>query len=525
MQKSNLELQNIFDRPNATKADLYLGLQAVESWVDQWANNWEPGANKTKILISRKTYLKYVYLYRKLPNVELIDDCEANENWVKSFVEQFDSDLKVATNYRKRIVKIMGPETTFLDGSHTVNFSLMSGVQRVVKKLVTFLGDKKNILLVRFDTDSSNYIKLDKDFFFRTPVEGKGGFSLKSFIIRVLRIILPYFVRYFLGRTKRSLMRFLNEQKQESFTYLPIGSTYLLAEVVGIAPRIPYLNCLVGLFGLRINAIFYDLIPILHPELCSISDEFIRYLHLIKITKKISCISNSAKMDLEKFLDVLDVKPGSIDIGYEYLGFDHRPIVKAPESPIKTILCIGSIDPRKNQIRVAQAAVLLAQKHKFNLVLAGNFGFEHKDIIPRLQNLKDRGAPVKIVSGPSDREMETLIGQCHFSVFCSLAEGFGLPILESLAYKKPVVVSNFGSMKEIADIVGGCIYADPRSPQSIADAMEKLLVDTKTYDKLVSEINFSQWPSWEQYANKIYQNCQPKPVVENPEFHLHPNAQ
>ena len=72
---------------------------------------------------------------------------------------------------------------------------------------------------------------------------------------------------------------------------------------------------------------------------------------------------------------------------------------------------------------------------------------------------------------------------CDFTVYPSVEEGFGLPILESLWCGKPAICANFGAMLEVAEAGGGC---DGHRRDGMSGAMAKAIVDlAESPDRLV----------------------------------------
>ena len=74
---------------------------------------------------------------------------------------------------------------------------------------------------------------------------------------------------------------------------------------------------------------------------------------------------------------------------------------------------------------------------------------------------------------------------CDFVCFASLYEGFGMPIIEAQATGRPVITSNSGPMPEVAG--EGALYVDPRSTESIASAVRRLVADASLRDHLVAK--------------------------------------
>jgi glycosyltransferase involved in cell wall biosynthesis len=110
---------------------------------------------------------------------------------------------------------------------------------------------------------------------------------------------------------------------------------------------------------------------------------------------------------------------------------------------------------------------------------------------------------VEFWQSPREKELARLFHEARFTVFCSLHEGFGLPVVESIAFGKPCLTSCVGSMAEIAQ-GGGCLTVDPTRPETIAAGMERLLDDEDLYARLLDEIRRRPPRLWSDYAREIF---------------------
>ena len=97
-----------------------------------------------------------------------------------------------------------------------------------------------------------------------------------------------------------------------------------------------------------------------------------------------------------------------------------------------------------------------------------------------------------------------MLFRSRFTVFPSLHEGFGLPAAESLSFGTPVITTDYGSTREIAER-GGSIMVNPRSDAEIHDAMQLLLTDDETYSRLVAEATAMIPRTWDEYANELWE--------------------
>jgi glycosyltransferase involved in cell wall biosynthesis len=83
----------------------------------------------------------------------------------------------------------------------------------------------------------------------------------------------------------------------------------------------------------------------------------------------------------------------------------------------------------------------------------------------------------------SDDELAALFQSCRAMIFPSLFEGFGMPVLEAMAFGKPVLCSNVTSLPEVAG--DAALYFDPREPQEIVNSIERVMSESSVATDLV----------------------------------------
>ncbi len=141
------------------------------------------------------------------------------------------------------------------------------------------------------------------------------------------------------------------------------------------------------------------------------------------------------------------------------------------------VLFCGTIEPRKNLGRVLEAFGSI-EREDVDLVLAGPIGW-NEDLQAALGRLDGRAHARGWV--PPD-ELDALYQGAALTVYPSLGEGFGFPVLEAMAQGTPVVTSAGGATEEVAD--EAAVLVDPHDVGSIADGIERLLDDAALARKL-----------------------------------------
>jgi glycosyltransferase involved in cell wall biosynthesis len=139
------------------------------------------------------------------------------------------------------------------------------------------------------------------------------------------------------------------------------------------------------------------------------------------------------------------------------------------------LLCVGTLEPRKNLWNLLQAFNLARQQGlRHRLKVVGGTGWMYEDMLGRA---KEQGLDeaVDFVGFAPAAEMPLWYQAADIFIYPSLLEGFGLPVAEAMASGVPVITSNVSSLPE----VGGdaAFYVDPTSVENIAAGMISLAAD------------------------------------------------
>jgi glycosyltransferase involved in cell wall biosynthesis len=139
------------------------------------------------------------------------------------------------------------------------------------------------------------------------------------------------------------------------------------------------------------------------------------------------------------------------------------------------LLFVGALEPRKNVPALIDALALIHEKHgPIPLVLAGRSGGDETSVARAIERRRI-AAHVRRPGYLTDLEIRALYRSASVLVFPSLAEGFGLPLLEAMASGLPAAVSGAAALPE----VGGdaALYFNPEDPEDIARTTLRLLDD------------------------------------------------
>lgn len=192
---------------------------------------------------------------------------------------------------------------------------------------------------------------------------------------------------------------------------------------------------------------------------------------------KILTVSENTKKDIIK---MFNVNPDKIVVIYNGVG---KEFVKKNKSDIsylykkynipkdkKLLMYVGNLKPHKNLNRLLQSFSKLDDKEKYRLLLVGK-SFENQIDLQEIEKDLDIEKYIIHTGLISQDELVDFYNLANLVVFPSLYEGFGLPVIESLACGTNVIASNNSSIPE----VGGNVidYFDPYDIDDIKNKIEK----------------------------------------------------
>lgn len=166
------------------------------------------------------------------------------------------------------------------------------------------------------------------------------------------------------------------------------------------------------------------------------------------------------------------------------------------------ILAVGNLQPRKNIKRLVRAYSRLRHQEKIHqdLVLVGKLGYNNHEIF---DTIKQYGVEpfVKYTGYVSEEELVALYNKADIFVYPSLYEGFGLPLIESMACGTPVITSRVSSLPEVAGDAG--LYFDPESDTDLENTILKLGDDETLRQDLIEKGKVrAKLFSWEKSAQQ-----------------------
>ncbi len=203
------------------------------------------------------------------------------------------------------------------------------------------------------------------------------------------------------------------------------------------------------------------------------------YLRILS-NQKVITVSKSTKKDLI----VHGFKLGNIKIISE--GLQIKPITKLNSKPsIPTIISLGAIKPMKRTIDQIKAFELAKTKiPKLKLVIAGALEGSYGQKVIKYTNKSPYKVDIKYLGKIGINQMVKLLQSSHVIVSTSIKEGWGLTITEAASQGTPAVVYDVDGLRDsVRNNWSGCIVSNSQI-QELTEKIEKLLRDTKFYNKL-----------------------------------------
>jgi glycosyltransferase involved in cell wall biosynthesis len=282
---------------------------------------------------------------------------------------------------------------------------------------------------------------------------------------------------------------------------------FMTAELFSEAER-PGITEFLDSRACRTAAIFHDAIPLKHPHITwphSVA-RHPAYMKLLAKFDRVWAVSDASRRDLEGFWrwqGVADPPPvGVLRLAADFSGLP-RVTARVPRTTgTPRLLCVGILEPRKNQMFLVDVCeTLWAEGMRFELHVVGrvnpHFG---APVAARIKQAarSHRGA-VMFHERATDAMLADLYASSRATVFPTIAEGCGLPLLESLWAGVPCVHSDLPVLRENAE-GGGCVSVAANDHAGWAAALRSILADDALVARLTREAVTRTLPSWAEAA-------------------------
>ena len=289
------------------------------------------------------------------------------------------------------------------------------------------------------------------------------------------------------------------------------GAWLLLPELLRSGDRVIQLQRYARRHGMRVAAIFYDALAIQYPEFSTrestgLHRKFVRDLATVDLILPISATSAEAWRECLRAEGLVSPPLRIVPLAAEISGVPR--VLEPPGTTGGTAraLCVSTVEPRKNHLVLCQALEQLdrpAGTLPLEIDLIGAPDPASPELEAAVAAAEGRfGGRLRWFRHADTGSLRQFFQRCDFTVYPSVAEGFGLPIFESLWFARPCVCANFGVMGEHARD-GGCLAVDVRDPAALADALRQLSTDGHLRHRLALEASQRPLRTWREYADDI----------------------
>jgi glycosyltransferase involved in cell wall biosynthesis len=237
--------------------------------------------------------------------------------------------------------------------------------------------------------------------------------------------------------------------------------------------------------AVRLTTTLYDLTYRLFPEMHTAATlECHRRFdaRVLPHCRRVFCISESTARDAARVLRIPEDRLVVTYPGVEDRFFDADPGAAraAFGLPEKFILCLGTIEPRKNTLALLEAYAGLPPdvRDEYPLLFAGGAGWKADEALARIAQTPN----ARRLGFVPEEHLPGVVAAAAILAYPSLYEGFGIPLAQAMAARVAVLTANVSSMPEVVGDAGVCV--DPKSAGDIRQGLFTLATSPALRAKL-----------------------------------------
>lgn len=245
------------------------------------------------------------------------------------------------------------------------------------------------------------------------------------------------------------------------------------------------------------------------------SDQFYYNKFIPRLIRKASSLVTVSNFSKSEIASRFQKDPNEIEVIYNAPRDNFKPVSDKIKLEVQRefadghpyFLHIGAVHPRKNILTLINAfeKFCLAGNQEMHLLLVGKMRWMSLDILKKIRSssVSDR---IYHIGYQDDTTLSKLLGSAEALVSISLYEGFGIPLVEAMACKVPIVCSNTTALSEIGG--SAAIQVPPENPDKIAEAFRDIC-DPKLKAQIIehAETELKRF-NWERSATALYRIIQ-----------------
>ena len=251
--------------------------------------------------------------------------------------------------------------------------------------------------------------------------------------------------------------------------------------------------------GGKIITCIYDILPVTHPQF--FPTKTVRMFNpwfklATEESDAVLSISRATRSEVEQRSKLTRVQSLFFHLGADF-GSAPSSQLSISKKSIPTFLMVGTIEPRKGHATVLDAfQAIWRSGQKMNLIFVGRPGWKVGALMKRIRKTAKSNESFIFHEGASDE----LLSECYRSadvvIAASLAEGFGLPLVETLRLGKPIIASDIPAFREVAGDLP--TYFEPGNSAALVTAVRATLSETRSDPEVLPV-----WLTWDQSADQL----------------------
>ncbi len=373
----------------------------------------------------------------------------------------------------------------YIDVSSLLQTRFLTGIQRVVRSICgEFLKNHPDEVVLLSDCRETGRFRVVSHSYFEQ--------------------------RFLVGKGEAELT---NECLEITLDDMAAGSVFFDLDSAWAAPQkrsalVPELKAR----GIRWTAYVYDVCPVTYPQYAHPNTvfQFVEFFGTVIRHADAVVVSTRASADALRHVCAEIGRPCP-PVHVSWLGCDFdmadasAPVnedVVASLTGRKYLLAVGTIEPRKNHALLLDVFDTFLLPRGVSLVLVGRFGWNCTELRERISSSAAFGRSLFHFQGIDDATLDWLYAHAFASVMPTYAEGFGLPLVESLLKGVPALVSDIPVMRE----VGGdyAVYFDNQDENDFIRVVGGLLDDEARYAALREKVKYYRGVTWAEVGGTVY---------------------